>query len=99
MGLASVLKNNKHLVGVNTLRNHYGGYDYVSNALIVGQEAREVCMKTAGTKSAFSHFNNISCGSVSVFTNKLCYCCRKMAICNQVISILLHFMSYIKSLN
>lgn len=41
-----------------TLNNHYGGYNYVSNALIVEQEAgEEVCMKTTGGKSAFSHFN------------------------------------------
>lgn len=82
-----MLKNNKHLVRVSTLRNHYGGYDYVSNALIVGQETREVFMKTTGGKSAFSHFNKykISCGFVSVFINKLCYCCWKVVIYDQVI--------------
>lgn len=41
MRLVSASKNNKHLVCAATLKNHYGDYDYVSNASKVEQDAGE----------------------------------------------------------
>lgn len=44
-----MLKNNKLFMCSAILKNHYGDYDYVSNAHIVEMEAgEEVCMKTTG---------------------------------------------------